>query len=113
MNAPCNMLTRKPYARNPHVRFEEGEGFISDPLYSTSKKFEFRATFFYFSLPTQNSGESSILSLSRQQSHLNVLAVEFARMLLASDINLTSSRSKNSRNNGNDGEVTHPNPNGD
>ena len=35
MNAPCNMRARKPYAGNPHVRFEEGEGFTTNPLYST------------------------------------------------------------------------------
>ena len=31
MNAPCNTLTRKPYAANPHVRFDEGEGSSLDP----------------------------------------------------------------------------------
>jgi hypothetical protein len=35
VNAPCNMRARKPYAGNPHVRFEEGEGFTTNPLYST------------------------------------------------------------------------------
>jgi hypothetical protein len=24
-------LTRKPYAGNPHVRFDEGEGFLTEP----------------------------------------------------------------------------------
>jgi hypothetical protein len=35
VNALCNTLTRKPYAGNPHVRFDEGEGFLRNPLYST------------------------------------------------------------------------------
>ena len=37
VNAPCNTLTRKPDAGNPHVRFEEGEDSLPDPLYSTAK----------------------------------------------------------------------------
>jgi hypothetical protein len=36
VNAPCNMLTRKPEAGNPHVRFDEGEDSLPDPLYSAS-----------------------------------------------------------------------------
>ena len=35
VNAPYTRLTRKPYAGNPHVRFDEGEGFLRNPLYST------------------------------------------------------------------------------
>ena len=35
MNAPCNRLSRKLYAGNPHVRFDEGEDSSLDPLYST------------------------------------------------------------------------------
>ena len=47
MNASRNRLTRKPYAGNPHVRFEEGEGSLLDPLYST-KKFSCPSVFVSF-----------------------------------------------------------------
>ena len=35
MNAPCDKPARKPDAGNPLVRFDEGEGSVLDPLYST------------------------------------------------------------------------------
>src|SRR5215469_2182720 len=50
VNASCNRLARKPYAGNPHVRFEEGEG--SSRTLSTLLQTSLRPFVLWDALPT-------------------------------------------------------------
>ncbi len=80
MNASRDRLTRKPYAGNPHVRFEEGEGSLLDPLYSTENPLSSVTTGGHGLSPLLNHSTRQMLpsaSQARQRSKVLLASVMF------------------------------------